>query len=239
MRASGRRGRSVARSTALLPAPPGSCQDATVTDGTGAPTGERGGAWAVLGGRDLAPRADLGVALDQLGAARLEDPSAEAARGQVLALAREHPDLLDRRCRPGHLTGSALVVEEGTGQVLVLWHRKLQRWLQPGGHADGDGDLAHVAWREATEETGIEGLRVVVPAVHVDVHEVRPPGEDAHLHLDVRFCILAPAGAEAIGNHESEALRWVAPDELPSLGADEGLLALASAASRVLPWVGR
>lgn len=197
------------------------------------PTEPTGGAddrrWAVLGAADLAPVPALGEAVDQLRSAQLADPGAEAARRQVLDLADRHPDLLDRTCRPGHLTGSALVVDEGSGQVLVLWHRKLQRWLQPGGHADGDGNLAHVAWREATEETGIAGLRVVVPAVHVDVHEVRPPAEDAHLHLDVRFCVLAPAGAEVAGNHESEALRWVEPDELAALGADDGLLALAEA----------
>ena len=104
----------------------------------------------------------------------------------------------------------------------------------PGGHADGDADLAHVAWREATEETGIEGLVVVVPAVHLDVHEVRPPSEDPHLHLDVRHLVLAPPGAVVAGNHESEALRWVQPDELPELGADDGLLELARRAGAVL-----
>ena len=185
--------------------------------------------WGVLDGDGLAPVPDLAEAVAQVRAARLAGPGAEDARRRVLALAADHPDLLVRTCRPGHLTGSALVVDEGSGRVLVLWHRKLQRWLQPGGHADGDGHLAHVAWREATEETGIDGLRVVVPAVHVDVHEVRPPAEDPHLHLDVRFCVLAPAGSEAVGNHESEALRWVEPASLAGLGADDGLLALAEA----------
>ena len=72
------------------------------------------------------------------------------------------PDVLDRRCRPGHLTGSALVVDPSDRRILVLFHTKLQRWLQPGGHADGDADLARVALREAAEETGI-----VLSLIHI------------------------------------------------------------------------
>ncbi len=135
-----------------------------------------------------------------------------------------------RTDRPGHLTGSALVIDPSTGRLLVLFHRKLQRWLQPGGHADGDTNLASVAWREATEETGIDGLAIVVPAVDIDVHLVSPPHEDPHLHYDVRFLVLAPPGAEVVGNHESERLRWVRPDDLPALGVDSGLLRLAGTA---------
>lgn len=166
--------------------------------------------------------------------AQLVGPDQEVVRRRVLDAIEDQADVLVRTDRPGHLTGSALVVDPVDGRVLVVFHRKLQRWLQPGGHADGDGVLARVAWREATEETGIDGLRVVTPAVHLDVHEVRPPAEDAHLHLDLRYVVLAPPGALAVGNHESEAVRWVAPTELPALGADDGLLALADRAAAVL-----
>lgn len=109
----------------------------------------------------------------------------------------------------------------------MLFHRKLQKWLQPGGHADGDGNLAGVAWREATEETGIQGLRVILPAVHLDIHEVRPPTEPAHRHLDVRYLVVAPKGSLALGNHESEALRWVSFPELCDLTDEPGLIELA------------
>jgi 8-oxo-dGTP pyrophosphatase MutT (NUDIX family) len=137
---------------------------------------------------------------------------------------------LDRTCRPGHLTGSALVVDPSDRRILLLFHAKLQRWLQPGGHADGDADLARVALREATEETGIEGLRLVEPPVDLDVHVVDPPGEDAHQHHDVRYLVVAPARSVPVGNHESEALRWVTEADLPSMGADAGLTRLAARA---------
>ena len=155
-------------------------------------------------------------------------------RDRILALLEHHPDALDRRCRPGHLTGSALVVEPVHYRFLVLYHRKLQRWLQPGGHADGDSDLARGALREATEETGIEGLRVAEPAIDLDIHVVDPPGEDAHQHHDVRFLVIAPSGAVARGNSESEALRWITMGELDAIGADCGMFRLARRGTELL-----
>jgi 8-oxo-dGTP pyrophosphatase MutT (NUDIX family) len=157
------------------------------------------------------------------------DPDAEDLEATIEEMARfahRHANALVRACAPGHFTGSALVVDHRGAAVLLLHHRKLQRWLQPGGHADGDANLAAVALREAREETGIQGLRVVVPAVDVDIHEVRPPHEPPHLHLDVRFVVLAPPEAEIIGNHESTALRWVPIADIASYGPDRGLLRL-------------
>ncbi len=155
------------------------------------------------------------------------DPHQAAVRDRMLAFAAIHPDALLRSCTEGHFTASALVVDPGSEQVLVLFHTKLRRWLQPGGHADGDTDLAAAARREATEETGIGGLVVLGGPVDLDIHEVRPPAEDPHLHLDVRYVVVAPTDSTPHGNHESEALRWVGLDELLGLGADAGLRRLA------------
>ena len=149
----------------------------------------------------------------------------------MLALLDDHgAELADRTTAPGHLTGSALVVDAEHQRVLILLHAKLRRWLQPGGHADGDHELAGVALREATEETGIEGLDVLVPAVDLDLHAVdHGDALGEHLHLDLRFVVVAPPGAVEVGNHESLGLRWVTIDELEAVADEPGLLRLARA----------
>lgn len=178
---------------------------------------------ALLGADHPAMRAslDLSHARKAIEAADVAAPS-EPHRRAVLEFLDTHDDALHRSCREGHLTGSALVVQDGGERFVLLRHRKLRRWLQPGGHCDGDANLAGVALREASEETGIDGLRVHPVAIDVDVHEVDPPAEGPHLHLDARYLVVAPAGADLAGNHESTAIRWAAEDDLDVLDADEG-----------------
>jgi len=179
------------------------------------------------GDERLTPSTDLALAR------RLVEESVGVAgdqarlRARVLGFVATHDDAAQRTCHDGHLTGSALVVDDSAERVLVLFHRKARRWLQPGGHADGDTNLAAVALREATEETGIASLRVARPAIDVDVHRVHFAGEHAHLHLDVRFLVMAPPGAVGLRNDESEALRWVTLDELGSLDVDAGTVRMA------------
>ena len=122
------------------------------------------------------------------------------------------------------------MIDATADRCLLLFHRKLQRWLQPGGHADGNTNLISVALREATEESGIEGLAIWSDPIDLDIHRVAPPAEDAHLHLDLRFVVRAPHGAEVVGNHESEAIRWVRRDDLGAYDLDPGLLRMANAA---------
>lgn len=174
----------------------------------------------------LQPSSDLGRARAALLAAwplHGADPDAELTRTQMLDFVDRQPDALLRTCELAHLTSSALVLEAGEPvRTLLIHHRKAQRWFQPGGHVDGDANLAGSARREAQEETGCLGLRVAGPAIDLDIHRVTPPGEPPHDHLDVRFLVVAPPGTVPVGNHESTAISWFPLDELDPLDLDEG-----------------
>ena len=185
------------------------------------------------GDHALAPSTDLAIALGQIEAALPGDPSHEAHRTRMREFLAAQPDALDRTCEAGHLTGSAMVLDPATGRFLLVLHAKLGAWFQPGGHADGDATLPGVAWREATEETGIVGLTVAIPAIDLDIHQVAPP-HGPHLHLDVRYLALAPPGAVPVRNHESLDLRWATLDELDDLGVDPGTKRMARSALAAL-----
>lgn len=110
----------------------------------------------------------------------------------------------------GHFTGSAWLVSADSQRVLLMYHRKLDRWLQPGGHADGDADLAAVALREATEETGLRDLHVEPGIFDLDAHRIPARGDvPEHTHYDVRYVIRALGSEVPQGNAESLALAWV------------------------------
>jgi 8-oxo-dGTP pyrophosphatase MutT (NUDIX family)/ribosomal protein S18 acetylase RimI-like enzyme len=109
----------------------------------------------------------------------------------------------------GHFTGSAWLVSADGRRALLMHHRKLDRWLQPGGHADGDPDLARVALREAAEETGLAGLVVEPGVFDLDRHVIPARGsEPEHWHHDVRFVVRATGSETFAPNEESHALAW-------------------------------
>ena len=135
--------------------------------------------------------------------------------------ANQQPDCCQRQCVPGHFTGSAWLVSADGRRALLMHHRKLDRWLQPGGHADGDGDLARVALREAQEETGLPQLTVVPAVFDLDRHRIPARGtEPAHWHYDVRFVVQADGNETFIRNEESLALAWFG---IKQLAEDDGL----------------
>lgn len=145
--------------------------------------------------------------------------AAATARDRTLRLLAAGPVAMSRSHRPGHVTASALVLDATGERVLLCLHGKFRKWVQLGGHCEaGDPTLAGAALREATEESGIAGLVVDPVPIDVDIHPVTCQG--GSLHYDVRFAVLAPAGAVERVSDESEALGWFPPDRLPEPLAD-------------------
>src|SRR5512139_870215 len=150
-------------------------------------------------------------------------------RAAIAAFVARHERPFDRAILEAHLTGSAITVSHDGARVLLLHHRKLDRWLQPGGHGDpGETAGEEVALREALEESGLRGLRLHPSAprpLDVDVHDIPARGsEPAHEHLDLRYLVVAPeGGAIAPDLAELHEIRCVPWDEVGALGPDHGL----------------
>lgn len=139
------------------------------------------------------------------------------------------PRCFDRELAVGHVTGAAWIVDCDRSRVLLTHHRQLDRWLQLGGHCDGDPDTLRVALREAYEESGLKTLRVLDPGVFdLDVHAIPArASEPAHRHYDVRFLVEADAKEPLVVSDESKALEWVSLDGLERLSVDESVLRMA------------
>jgi len=157
-------------------------------------------------------------------------PDEQPDRERMLALLDSTPDCFHRTSFPGHFTGSALVVSADGSKTLLHHHRKLDRWLQFGGHCDGDENLPRVAQREALEESGIEGLILASPRpFDLDIHEIPARAtEPVHFHYDVRYVLIAPENATFVTSEESHELRWFTPEEMLALPLDQGLRRLVA-----------
>ncbi len=158
------------------------------------------------------------------------DDGQDALRHAVLAFLAARPDSCRRACEPGHITASALVLDDAGERVLLTLHPRFGRWVQLGGHCeDTDTGIVAAALREATEESGVDGLRIdpVLAAIHV--HPVTCSLGVPTRHLDLQFVVRAPAGAEPVISDESLDLRWWPVDALPP-DADAGLRRLVAVA---------
>lgn len=146
-------------------------------------------------------------------------------------------DCLLRSCVPGHLTGSAWIVDPTRTRTLLTHHRKLEKWLQLGGHADGDPDLHQVALREAREESGLTRLRLVRPEVFdVDRHLIPSRGlEPEHYHYDLRFMIEADPAEPVQVSNESKELAWVDIARVPELNPEESMARMVRKTRALFP----
>lgn len=124
-----------------------------------------------------------------------------------------HENCFDRNLAHGHVTGSAWVINPARTHTLMLHHRKLDRWLQPGGHADGDPDMMQVVFKETSEESGIDVSQIKLldqNIFDVDIHTIYPSAHDhRHIHYDIRFLVEIDDQLPLPGNTESHQVAWI------------------------------
>ncbi|MBI2026632.1 MAG: NUDIX hydrolase [Deltaproteobacteria bacterium] len=149
-----------------------------------------------------------------------------------VSFVQEHPQCFERDFYPGHVTGSALIVNENHSKVLLMHHKKLHLWLQPGGHADGSGLIHDVALRESQEECGAQHLSFIRDGIFdLDIHTIPENHlEPSHKHYDVRFILKVNKLSDIRKNDESYALKWFVPEELMEIKTDASVVRLVAKA---------
>lgn len=159
------------------------------------------------------------------------DPQQQALAREYVDHLDAHPDAMWRTCAPGHITGSALVVDEDRTRTLLTLHPRLGRWVQLGGHCEaGDPTLRAAAEREAREESGIARVRLSEWPLRLDRHALTCSGGPS-VHLDVQFLAVVDRDAQAVVSDESEDLRWFDLAGLPA-DLDASVRALVAALAR-------
>lgn len=149
------------------------------------------------------------------------------------AFGSEHDDCLLRTCVPGHITSSAWILSPNDDAALMTHHKKLGRWLQLGGHVDGESQIEQACLREAQEESGMQNFTFVpwfgsnlVP-LDLDVHEIPArKNEPLHEHWDVRFLLRAAPGQQLVMSDESNQLQWAPVASLAEFTDEESVLRL-------------
>jgi 8-oxo-dGTP pyrophosphatase MutT (NUDIX family) len=163
----------------------------------------------------------------QLGLYRPADPHEERMRARILNFVQQYPDCFRRTLRVGHVTGSAWVINRERTHTLLVHHRRLGKWLQPGGHAEDESDALAVAVREAEEETGLRVRPVSAAIFDVDAHAIpERKKEPAHVHYDIRYMVEADMTARVVVSPESRAVEWVRLSQVAAMNTDESVLRL-------------
>jgi ADP-ribose pyrophosphatase YjhB (NUDIX family) len=148
-----------------------------------------------------------------------EDIQQAWAQSEISRFVTENKNCFERALEIGHVTASGWLLNCAGSHALLMHHVKMNRWIQPGGHCDGDPDVLAVALKEAREESGIKKVMCVSPHIFdLDVHSIPALGNiKEHFHYDVRF-LLQAVGCDALAqNEESKGLMWVGKgDPLPT-----------------------
>jgi 8-oxo-dGTP pyrophosphatase MutT (NUDIX family) len=167
-----------------------------------------------------------------------EDDNEKAFRASFLSFIDAHPDCFERSLQIGHITGSAWIVNKTYDKALLTHHRKLDRWLQLGGHADGETNIIKVSTKEAIEESGLSSIKLVSTEIFdIDIHTIPSRKSDPeHLHYDIRMLFTAEESEPFTISNESNNLGWIPLDELSSYTQNnESILRMVRKTRMLLP----
>lgn len=151
----------------------------------------------------------------------------EVYKERMLTLLENSEEIaFSRENQKAHFTASAWILSSDKSKVLLLHHTKLDKWLQPGGHADGELDLLKVALKEAKEETGLVDLQLLTPEIFdIDIHTIPQRKEvPEHEHFDVRFAFITSNENKIEINNESKAYKWIKLQEINQITQEQSIL---------------
>lgn len=155
---------------------------------------------------------------------------------RYLRFVEDNEDCFERTLSIGHVTGSALILDSACERVLLTHHKKLDRWLQPGGHADGVSDVAAVAMQEAEEESGLSAIEFLSDQLlDVDIHTIpERKSEPAHEHFDCRFLLRSTGPDTFEVSDESHDLAWVPMNRITDYTDDDSILRMIRKAKQLV-----
>jgi len=156
-------------------------------------------------------------------------PEESSTVNRFIHFVESHNDCFERSQLIGHVTGSAWLVNATGTHVLLTHHRKLNRWLQLGGHADGHTNVLEVALKEAREESGIQQIQILNSQLYdIDIHQIPArKNEPTHFHYDARFVFQVVGSDSFRVSDESHALDWINISELSHHTNDASMIRMA------------
>ena len=167
--------------------------------------------------------------IEQLKAYKLRFKDEDESTSRFIDFVSRYDKCFERSLKVGHVTGSAWVVNNRKTHVLLTHHRKLNRWLQLGGHADGEPDVLNVALREVREESGLENVEPLTDKIFdIDIHSIPARGDDPeHFHYDIRYAMHAKESEDYVVSKESHDLSWIDIEKLSDITDEKSMLRMA------------
>lgn len=149
--------------------------------------------------------------LEQLHRYNPTDSLEKEYKNRIIEFVNQHEDCFERTLQEGHVVASAWLVDKDKMKALLMHHKKLDLWVQLGGHCDGNPDTLAVATKEAQEESGMINIIPVHDQIFdVDIHLIpATPTEKAHYHYDIRYLLQVVDDEPLVQNRESKELRWI------------------------------